>query len=47
VCDAVWDLYAHAWRLGGPFPTLLEWDGRIPSMPETLAELERAKVGRA
>lgn len=47
VCDEVWALYAHAWRIGGPFPTLLEWDARIPSMPVALAELARAKVARA
>jgi uncharacterized protein (UPF0276 family) len=47
VCEAVWQLYAAAWRLGGPFPTLLEWDARIPPMPEVLAELERARVVRA
>lgn len=47
VCDEVWQLYARAWQIGGPFPTLLEWDANIPSMPETLAELERAKMVRA
>jgi len=47
VCDAVWALYAHAWELGGPFPTLLEWDARIPPMPEVLAELAKAKEARA
>jgi uncharacterized protein len=46
VCDAVWALYAEAWRLGGPFPTLLEWDDEIPPMPEALAELERARSVR-
>ncbi len=47
VADAVWSLYARAWRMGGPFPTLLEWDARIPPMPEVLAELERAREARA
>ncbi len=47
VADAVWSLYAHAWKLGGPFPTLLEWDSKIPSMPELLAELEKAKAARS
>jgi len=47
VSDAVWSLYAHAWKQGGPFPTLLEWDERIPPMPEALAELEKAKGRRA
>ncbi len=45
--DAVWALYARAWALGGPFPTLLEWDARIPPMPEVLAELGRAREARA
>lgn len=47
VCDDVWSLYREAWRMGGPFPTLLEWDAQIPSMPELLAELERAREARA
>jgi uncharacterized protein len=42
VASAVWALYARAWQMGGPFPTLLEWDARIPSMPEVLAELAKA-----
>ncbi|MFO0603130.1 MAG: DUF692 domain-containing protein [Polyangiales bacterium] len=47
VPDPVWSLYASAWRRGGPFPTLLEWDARIPPMPEVLAELARAAEVRA
>jgi uncharacterized protein (UPF0276 family) len=47
VCEAVWQLYADAWRLGGPFPTLLEWDASIPEMPVALAELEHARAVRA
>ena len=47
VADAVWALYARAWKLGGPFPTLLEWDERIPPMPVVLAELEKARAVRA
>jgi uncharacterized protein (UPF0276 family) len=47
VCDAVWALYARAWELGGPFPTLLEWDAHVPPMPEVLAELAKAKEVRA
>jgi uncharacterized protein (UPF0276 family) len=47
VCDAVWELYAYAYRRWGPFPTLLEWDDAIPPMPEVLAELEKARVVRA
>lgn len=47
VCDAVWALYAETWRAHGPFPTLLEWDERIPPMPEVLAELAKAREVRA
>lgn len=47
VCDEVWDLYAHAWRRGGPFPTLLEWDAAIPPMPEVLQEIEKARRVRS
>jgi uncharacterized protein (UPF0276 family) len=43
VTDAVWALYARTWALGGPFPTLLEWDQQIPPMPEVLAELAKAR----
>ncbi len=39
VAPAVWELYAEAWRLGGPFPTLLEWDDRIPSLEVLRREL--------
>ncbi len=42
VCDEVWRLYAETWRAGGPFPTLLEWDGRIPPLREVVGELEKA-----
>ncbi len=47
VADAVWALYARAWKMGGPFPTLLEWDAKIPPLPEVLAELAKAKEARA
>jgi uncharacterized protein (UPF0276 family) len=47
VCEAVWSLYRKAWQLGGPFPTLLEWDDHIPALPEVLAELAKARVVRA
>ena len=47
VSDEVWALYAEAWRLGGPFPTLIEWDDQIPAMPVVLSELEKAKEARA
>lgn len=46
VCDEVWDLYRQAWRRGGPFPTLLEWDAHIPSLPVALDELFKARSVR-
>jgi uncharacterized protein len=47
VADAVWRLYADAWKLGGPFPTLLEWDDHIPPLADVLAELAKAPRARA
>lgn len=47
VANEVWDLYRYAWRRGGPFPTLLEWDARIPPFETVLAELKRALEARA
>ena len=47
VAAPVWDLYRKAWLIGGPFPTLLEWDDAIPPMPEALAELRTAAQVRS
>ncbi|MFT3925861.1 MAG: DUF692 domain-containing protein [Myxococcales bacterium] len=47
VSDAVWSLYRDAYRVHGPFPTLLEWDAAIPSLPEVMEELEKARTVRA
>jgi uncharacterized protein len=47
VSSAVWALYAKAWKMGGPFPTLLEWDAEIPPMPAVLAEIAKAEEARA
>jgi uncharacterized protein (UPF0276 family) len=47
VCDEVWALYAEAWRRGGPFPTVLEWDAEIPALDVALATLARAAKVRA
>ncbi|MCS6898963.1 MAG: DUF692 domain-containing protein [Myxococcales bacterium] len=43
VCDEVWSLYQEAWALGGPFPTLLEWDDRIPPFEEVRRELGKVR----
>lgn len=43
VCADVWKLYAHAYRAYGPFPTLLEWDDKIPPMPAVISELLKAR----
>ena len=42
VSTPVWDLYNYAWKKGGPFPTLLEWDQKIPSLETVLAEINKA-----
>jgi uncharacterized protein (UPF0276 family) len=47
VADAVWDLYREAWTIGGPFPTLLEWDDKIPGWPILLQELQKAREMRS
>jgi len=47
VIDPVWRLYAEAWRRGGPFPTLIEWDDAIPAFDVLLAGLEQARVVRS
>lgn len=47
VADEVWALYRDAWAMGGPFPTLLEWDDMIPEWPVLLQELEKAREVRA
>jgi uncharacterized protein (UPF0276 family) len=43
VLPEVWRLYAEAWLLGGPFPTLLEWDDAIPPLDHALRELHVAR----
>jgi len=42
VVDPVWTLYAHAIEVGGPKPTLIEWDTEVPDWPVLRAETERA-----
>lgn len=43
VIDPVWKLLAKAYELFGVFPTLLERDFNIPSVPELLREVETIK----
>lgn len=39
----VWELYSLAQTLTGGVSTLLEWDAQIPSYPDLLAELNKAR----
>jgi len=43
VDEDVWSLYRAAWQHGGPFPSLLEWDDKIPSAEILVAEVNRAR----
>lgn len=47
VCDEVWELYQKAWNMGGPFPTLLEWDDQIPPLADAVAEAKKALLWRS
>jgi uncharacterized protein (UPF0276 family) len=42
VCEAVWQLYAHAIARFGAVPTLIEWDTDLPPFEVLLAEARRA-----
>ena len=42
VCNAVWELFRIAWQRTGGASTLLEWDGRVPSLEECHAEVLKA-----
>jgi len=42
VVDPVWTLYAHTLAVGGPKPTLIEWDTDVPDWPALAAEARRA-----
>ena len=44
VCDGVWDLYDQALMQFGPVPTMVEWDDKIPPLPELLSELSKARA---
>jgi uncharacterized protein len=42
VVDPVWALYAQVIAVGGPRPTLIEWDNDVPDWPVLAAEAARA-----
>ncbi|WP_417241550.1 DUF692 domain-containing protein [Celeribacter sp.] len=42
VADPVWALYAHTIAVGGPKPTLIEWDNDVPAWDVLAAEAARA-----
>jgi hypothetical protein len=44
--DAVWDLYARAWRRTGPVATLFEWDEDIPPFEVVHEEALKARARR-
>ena len=45
VCDGVWELYALAKEMiEQPVATMIERDENVPSLPELLAELDRARA---
>lgn len=44
VDEIVWHLFAHAVKLIGPVPTLIEWDADVPAWPTLKAEAERAEA---
>ena len=44
--DAVWDLYARAWKRTGPVATLFEWDESIPPFEVVHAEALKARARR-
>jgi uncharacterized protein len=43
VAPPVWELYRYAIERLGPVPTLIEWDDKIPALPELLEEASRAR----
>lgn len=46
VCDEVWALYRHAIERLGPVPTLIEWDGDLPTWERLAEEAARARALR-
>lgn len=43
VCDAVWQILAHARRRFGPVPVLVEWDTDVPALSVLLQEAATAR----
>ena len=44
VCDAVWQIHAHAQRRFGPVPVLVEWDTGVPDLSILLQEAATARA---
>jgi uncharacterized protein (UPF0276 family) len=44
VPQPVWELYRAALRRFGRVPALVEWDDRVPALPELVAESRRAEA---
>lgn len=44
VCDAVWQIQAHAQRRFGPVPVLVEWDTDVPALSVLLQEAATARA---
>ncbi len=43
VSDSVWNLYTAVVSRIGPRPTLIEWDGNLPSWPVLRSEVQKAR----
>jgi uncharacterized protein (UPF0276 family) len=44
VCDAVWQIHAHALRRFGPVPVLVDWDTDVPALSVLLQEAATARA---
>jgi uncharacterized protein (UPF0276 family) len=42
----VWQLYRKAWQLGGPFPTIVEWDVELPKIEVLINQVQQARAVR-
>ena len=47
IAQEVWELYRYAWHIGGPFPSIIEWDADLPPMAELLDQLAIMKEIRS